>query len=84
MICLIPHIGKDVFKNININIINQVNTVIKTLFSGSSEKYLHGILDTFWSEYANFNKNIYPFESKKSIWSSKDIHGGNIHLWHQK
>ena len=84
MICVIPHIVKDVFKNSNRKHINQVNTVIKTLFGGSHEKELHETLDTFWSKYTHFNHNNYPFESKNFIWSSKDIRGGNSHLQHQK
>ena len=32
-----------------------MNTVIKTLFADSSGKELHEKLDTFWSEYTDFN-----------------------------
>ena len=38
MLCVITHIREDVFKNSNIKLHIQVNTVIKTLFPGSSEK----------------------------------------------
>ena len=61
-----------------------MNTVITTLFSDSSEKAFHKTLDTFWSEYTNFNQNIDLFYSNKFIWSSKDIHDDISHLWHQK
>ena len=51
MLSVIPHIREDVFKNPNVNNMNQVNTFMMTLFAGSSEKDLHETLDTFWSEY---------------------------------
>ena len=59
-----------------------MNNVIKTLFAVSTEKELHGTLDTFWSEYTNFNKNNYPFDSNKFICNSKDIIDSNSRQWH--
>ena len=53
MLFLITHIREDVFKNTNRNHIKQVNTDIKTLFSGVSDKELHETLDIFWSDYEN-------------------------------
>ena len=47
MLCVIPHIREDVFKNAQNKHHIQVNNVIKTLFSGSTEKELHGTLDKF-------------------------------------
>ena len=38
MLCVIPHIRKDVFKNAQNKHYIQVNNVIKTLFAGSTEK----------------------------------------------
>ena len=73
-----------VFKNAQNNHHIQVNSVIKSLFAGSTEKQLYETLDTFWSEYKNFNHNNDPFESNEFIWNSKDISDGNSHLWHQK
>ena len=68
MLCVISHIKEDVFNNAENNNHIQVNTVIKSLFSGSTEKELHETLDTFWSEYTNFNNNndyprAHPFSS---------------------
>ena len=63
---------------------NQVNTIIKTLFSGSPDKELHETLDTFCSEYTKFNIKNDPSDSNEFIWISKDICDGNSHLWHQK
>ena len=51
LLCVIPYIRENVFKNSNRNHINQVNTVIKTLFAGLSEKQFHENIDTFWGEY---------------------------------
>ena len=84
MLCVINHIREGVFKTSNRNHRNQVNIAINTLFDDSSEKELHETLDAFWSEYTNFNHNIDHFDSNKFIWSSKDIHDGNSHIWHQK
>ena len=47
MLCIIPHIREDLFKNAQNNHHIQVNTVIKSLFAGSTEKELHETLDTF-------------------------------------
>ena len=84
MLCVIPHIRKDVFKSSNINHMIQVNTVIKNLFAGQSEKQLNETLDTFWIEYIKSNHNNDPFDSDEFIWIIKDISDGNSHLWHQK
>ena len=61
-----------------------MNTVIKSLFVGSTERELHKTSNMFWSEYTKFNHNNYPFDSNKFIWNSKYIHDDNSHLWHQK
>ena len=62
--CKISHIREDVFKNLNGNHRKHVNIVIKTLFDDSYEKECHETLDTFWSEYTNFNHMNDPFDSK--------------------
>ena len=56
-----------------------VNTVIKPLFAGLYGKELHETLDTFWSEYIEFNHKNDPFDSNEFIWSSKDIRDVNNH-----
>ena len=81
---VITHIREYALKNAQNNHHIQVNTVIKSLFSGSTEKELNETLDTFWSKYKNFNHKSDPFDSKEFIWNSKDISDGNSHLWHQK
>ena len=63
MLCVILHIMEYFFKNAQNNHHIQVNTVIKSLFSGSTEKELHETLDTFWSEHTNFNHNNDRFDS---------------------
>ena len=63
MLCVIPHTREYIFKNAQNKHHIQENNVIKTLFVGSTEKYLHEILDAFWSEYTNFNHKNYPFDS---------------------
>ena len=67
MLCVIPPIRSGVFKNAQNNHHIQVNTVIKSLFAGSTEKELHETLDTFWSKYTNFIHNNDPFESNEFI-----------------
>ena len=61
-----------------------MNNVIKTFFSGSSLKELHGTLDTLWSKYTLFDHKNDPFDSNEFICNSKDITDGNSHLWHHK
>ena len=84
MLCVITHIREDFFKNAQNKYHIQVNNVIKTFFDGSTEKELHENIDTFWSEYKNFNQKIDPFDRNKFIWNSKDIIEGNSHLWNKK
>ena len=84
MLCVIPHIGLYLFKNAQNNYHIQVNNVIKSLFSWSTEKELHETLDTFWSKYTNFNHKNDHFDSNESIWNSKYIRDGNIHILHHK
>ena len=84
MLCVISQIREDVFKNAQNKHHIQVNNAFKSLFCATTEKELHESLDTFWSEYTNFNPNNYHFDSNEFIWNSKDITGGNSHLWHQK
>ena len=84
MLCVIPFIREDVFKNAQNNHHIQVNNVIKTLFAGSNEKELHKTLHTFWSEYKNSNQKNDRFDSNEFIWNIKYISDGNSHIWHQK
>ena len=84
MLCVIPHIRENLFKNSQNKHHIQVNNLIKTLFYGSTEKELHGNLDNFWREYTLFNHNNDPFDRNEFIWNSKDITDGSSHLWHQK
>ena len=63
MLCVIPHIREDVFKNAHYNHHIQVNTVIKSLFPVSTEKELHETLDTFCIKYKNFNHKNDTFDS---------------------
>ena len=61
-----------------------MNTVIKSLFSGSPEKEPHETIDKFWSEYKRFNHKNDTFDRNEYICSSKYIRYANSHLWHQK
>ena len=71
MLCVIPHIREDVFKNAQNKNHIQVNNVIKTLFAVSTEKELHRALDTFWSEYTLLNHDNDPLDSNDFIWNRK-------------
>ena len=62
----------------------QVNTVIKGLFDGSTEKYLHENFDMFWSKHTKFSHKNDPFYSNEFTWNSKDISDDNSHTWNQK
>ena len=84
MLYVIPNIKGGVVQNTQNNHHIQVNTVIKSLFSGSTEKELHGILDTFWRESKYFNHKNDTFDGNEFIWNSKDISYGKTHLWHTK
>ena len=84
MICVIPHIREDAFKNSDGKHHIQVNNVIKTLYAGSTEKELNETIGTFCIEYTKLNHKNDPFYSNEFIWSSKGISDGNSHMWHQK
>ena len=84
MLCVIPHIKEDVFKNSNRNNMIKDNTIIKTLFSGSPDKELYETLDTFWSEYTKFNHKNDPFDSNEILSGSKDICDRNSYLWYHQ
>ena len=84
MIFLIPHIREDVFKNVQNKHHIQLNNVIKTLYTGSTEKELYGALGTFWSKYTNSNQNIDPFGINEFKWNIKYISDSNSHQWNQK
>ena len=80
MVCVIPHIREDVFKNEKNKHHIQGNNVIKTLFAGSNEKESHGSLDAFWSKYTLSNHKNDPFERNEFICNIKYINDGNSHL----
>ena len=61
-----------------------MNNVIKTLFAGSTEKDLHGTLDTFWREYSKLNHKNDTFDSNEFICNSRDITDSTSNPWHQK
>ena len=63
MLCVIPHIREDIFKNAQYNHHIQVNTVIKNWFAGSTEKELHETLNMFWSKYTILNHKNDHFDS---------------------
>ena len=55
MICVIPHICKYVIFNKNEEHMKHINVVIKTLFHDISDDKINDIIETFWSEYTDFN-----------------------------
>ena len=61
-----------------------MNTVIKSLFVGSTERELHKTSNMFWIEYTKFNHKNYTFVINEFIRNSKNIRDDNSHLWHQK
>ena len=63
MLCVIPHIREDVFKNAQNKHHIDVNNFIKTLFYVSTEKESHETLDMLWREYKNFNINNDHFDN---------------------
>ena len=80
MICVIPHIHTDAKDHSDSDHRKQVNSIIKTLFSGSSEDEMSVTQDIFWTEYTDFDNNIGSFDGDEFIWERKDIKDGNSHL----
>ena len=83
MLCVIPHIHKDAKDHSDIDHREQVDNVIKTLFSGAYEGEMAVTLDLFLTEYTVFDNMIGSFDADEFIWKIKDIRDGNIHLRHQ-
>ena len=73
MLFVIPQIREDVFKNAQNRHHIKVNTVIKSLFVGSTERELHKTSNMFWSEYKKSNHKNYRFDSNEFICNSKYI-----------
>ena len=84
MLCVIPHIRKDAKDHSDRTHRKQVNNVIKTLFSGSSEEEMNVTLDLFWTEYTASDNKIGSYDADEFIWKSTEISDRNSHLWHQK
>jgi len=42
------------------------------------------MLDTFWSEYEDFQSKSGKFGGREYIWNSLDLRNGDSHLWHKK
>ena len=84
MLFVINHSREDVLNNTNRNNRQQLNNFIKTLFSYLFDDEFHDIIDTFWSEYNNFNDKNDHFDSDELFCSIKYIRDGNINLWYQK
>ena len=84
MLFIINHSREDVLNNTNRNNRQQLNNFIKTLFSYLFNDEFHYIIDTFWSEYNNFNDKNDHFDSDELFCSIKYIRDSNIHLWYQK
>jgi len=42
------------------------------------------MLDTFWSEYKDFQSKSGKFGGCEYIWNSLDLRNGDLHLWHKK
>ena len=58
MLCVILHICKDAKYRSDRNHKKQVNNVIKTLFSGSSEEEMNVTLELFWTEYTALDDKV--------------------------
>ena len=56
MLCVIPHICRDVKYHSDCDHRKQVNNVINALFSGASEEEMAVTLDLFSTEYTTFYK----------------------------
>ena len=60
---------------------NQINTIVKTLFRFLSDDKMNDINDTVRSDYTAFNYKNGTFVGDDFIWSSKDIREVNSHIW---
>ena len=84
MLCVIPHIREYELVNENGENMKQVNVFIKASSHGIYNDEINDNIDTFWSEYTDFNDKNGPFAGDDLIWISKDILKVNSNIWHQK
>ena len=67
MLCVIPHISKDAKYHSYSYHRKQVNNIINTLFSRSSEEEIAVTLDLFWTEYTVFDNMIGFFDADEKL-----------------
>ena len=81
MICVIPHICKDLKDHSYSDHRKHVNNVIKTLFNWLYEDKMVDTQENIWTEYTDFDNKNGSFDGDEFIWKSKDIRDGNSNLW---
>ena len=84
MLCFIPFIRKYAKDHSDIGNMKEVNNLTKTLFHGLSEDKMDVTQNLFCTEYSDFDNNNGSFGGEEFIRKSKEIRGGNSHLWYQK
>ena len=73
MLCVIPHICKDVLEYSYVTHIKQVNNVVKILLCVLSDDKMNQNIDILWSDYTGFNNNNGHFDVDDFICKIKDI-----------
>ena len=80
MLCVLPHIQKNVKYHSDIDHRKKINNLFKTLFHGLSVDKMAVTQDLFWNDYTLFDNKKDSFDREEFIWKSKDIRDGNSHL----
>jgi hypothetical protein len=85
MLCPMEEVMDDVKENHNGEDRNAVERVIIKLFGQDKEKDERmQMLNTFWTEFYDFQTKSGPYANREHIWLSKDLMDGVSHIWHNK
>ena len=60
-----------------------IEDVIAKVFYPTTDEQLGHLIQTFWSEWDQFQTKTGPSYSRNWIWTSEEIKRGNCHVWHK-
>jgi hypothetical protein len=76
---------EDVKANHNGEDRNAVERVLLKLFGQDKERDERmEILNSFWTEFDDFQSKSGPYANREHIWLSKDLKDGVSHIWYNK
>jgi hypothetical protein len=87
LLSLIPEVILDVNDNHKGKYRDACERVLKKLYwceCNNLDEVMNRMIDTFWSEFEDFQGKTGPYAHCPNIWNSVDITQGKLHIWHKK